>query len=71
MTVLLKLLSFVGLALTVGPAFLVFTGATSWETHATLMLVGTVLWFGTAPFWMETPDPTSRPPDEAAAYGEM
>jgi len=49
---LLKILSFVGLALTVGPAFLVFAGTITWPTHATLMLLGTLLWFGTAPFWM-------------------
>lgn len=66
MTVLLKLLSFAGLGLTVAPAFLVFAGVTTWDTHATLMLVGTALWFGTAPFWMESPDPTSAAPDEAA-----
>lgn len=70
MTLLLKVLSFLGLGLTVGPAFLVFAGAISWDTHATLMLVGTVLWFGTAPFWMETPDPTSATPDEAAGAWE-
>jgi hypothetical protein len=49
---LLKLLSLAGLALTVVPSFLVFAGAIAWETHALLMLVGTVLWFGSAPFWM-------------------
>ena len=54
MQILLKLLSFVGLALTVVPAFFVFAGTITWSTHATLMLIGTVLWFITAPFWMET-----------------
>jgi len=48
----LKLISFLGLALTVVPAFLVFTGSMGWGTHATLMLLGAVLWFGSAPFWM-------------------
>jgi hypothetical protein len=52
MRTLLKLISFAGLGLTVVPSFLVFTGAIAWDTHATLMLVGTVLWFGSAPFWM-------------------
>lgn len=52
MTVLIKLISYVGLALTVVPAFLVFTGRITWQTHATLMLVGTVMWFATAPLWM-------------------
>lgn len=50
---LLKLISIIGLGLTVVPAFLVFTGAIAWKTHAALMLVGTVLWFASAPLWME------------------
>lgn len=53
MTALLKLLSFVGLGLTVVPAFLVFADVIVWETHATLMLVGTILWFATSPFWIQ------------------
>ena len=50
---LLKIVSFTGLGLTVVPAFFVFSGAITWDLHATLMLIGTVLWFGTAPFWMK------------------
>lgn len=57
MTALLKLLSAVGLALTVVPALLVFLSGLAWETHALLMLVGTVLWFATAPFWMRDAAP--------------
>lgn len=53
MKVLTQILSAAGLALTVGPAFFVFTGDITWDTHATLMLVGTVLWFATAPYWMK------------------
>ena len=49
---LLKVGSFVGLGLTVVPAFLVLAGALTWDTHATLMAVGALLWFATAPFWM-------------------
>jgi hypothetical protein len=48
----LKLISFVGLGLTVVPSFLVFAGRITWDTHAALMLVGTVLWYASAPFWM-------------------
>ncbi len=48
----LKAGSFVGLGLTVVPAFLVFLGMLTWHTHALLMAVGAVLWFVTAPFWM-------------------
>ena len=57
MTALLKLLSAVGLALTVVPAFLVFLAGAEWGTHALLMMVGTVLWFATAPFWMRDAAP--------------
>ncbi len=52
MRTLLKLTSFAGLGLTVVPSFLVFAGRIAWGTHAALMLVGTVLWFASAPFWM-------------------
>lgn len=56
MRLLLKLASLLGLALTVVPAFLVFGGSMTWPTHAVLMLVGTALWFVTAPFWMRPGD---------------
>ena len=52
MTLLLKIVSFAGLALNVVPAFLVFTGTIDWTTHAGLMLVGTIMWFVSAPLWM-------------------
>jgi len=48
----LKFGSFLGLALTVVPAVLVFLGTISWSTHAMLMAIGAVLWFATAPFWL-------------------
>ena len=57
MTAVLKLLSAVGLALTVVPAFLVFLTGAEWATHAALMMVGTALWFATAPFWMRDAAP--------------
>jgi len=53
MTAVLKTVSFVGLALTVVPAALVFAGTMAWSTHATLMLIGTIAWFVTSPFWMQ------------------
>jgi hypothetical protein len=53
MKLMLKLLSLVGLALTVVPAFLVMDGLIRWESHALLMAIGMVLWFSTAPFWMK------------------
>ena len=48
----LRALSALALGLTIVPAFLVFAGTITWETHAALMLTGAVLWFGTAPLWM-------------------
>jgi hypothetical protein len=56
MRYLLKAGSFVGLGLTVVPAFLVFSGTLTWDTHAVLMAVGALLWFATAPFWMVKED---------------
>lgn len=56
---ILKLISFLGLALTIGPAFLVFAGMIAWDTHAAAMSVGTALWFISAPFWMR--DRTDEP----------
>lgn len=49
----LILVSILGLALTVVPSFLVFYGVINWSTHAQLMLVGMILWFISAPFWMK------------------
>ena len=47
-----QLASAAGLGLTIVPAFLVLFGVLSWEAHALLMLVGTLFWFASAPFWM-------------------
>ena len=52
MKALLKVLSYVGLALTLIPAFLVFMGEIPFETNKTLMLIGTICWFISAPSWM-------------------
>ncbi|WPP53258.1 hypothetical protein [Catalinimonas niigatensis] len=49
---LLKILSLVGLLLTLIPSILYFSGYISAEQHKLLMLIGTALWFLTAPFWM-------------------
>lgn len=53
MKAFLILISILGLALTVVPAFLVFFGIITWDAHAKLMLAGMILWFGSAPFWMK------------------
>jgi hypothetical protein len=48
----LKIISYVGLLLTLVPAFLVFFQKIDLSTNKYLMLLGTVLWFGSAPLWM-------------------
>lgn len=53
MKTITKILSYIALGLTVIPSFYVFSGSISWQTHADLMLGGTILWFVTAPFWMK------------------
>jgi hypothetical protein len=53
MNALLKVISFAGLVLTVVPSALVFTQKIGWDTHATLMIVGTLMWFLTVPLWMK------------------
>ncbi|MEQ8472883.1 MAG: hypothetical protein RIC35_16945 [Marinoscillum sp.] len=55
MKIILKILSLVGLLLTIVPSFMVFYGVIDKPTHFTLMGVGVVLWFATAPFWMKSP----------------
>lgn len=49
---ILQTISFLGLAVSVLPAFLVFGGMVSKQTHAHLMLLGMAMWFGTAIFWI-------------------
>jgi hypothetical protein len=53
MTLILKLLSFTGLALTVVPSYLVFKDVIAFEQHTMLMVIGMILWFATSPFWMK------------------
>ncbi len=53
MNMIMKVLSYTALGLTVIPSACVFAGSITWQTHADLMLGGTVLWFVTAPFWMK------------------
>jgi hypothetical protein len=52
MKTILKIISFIGLILTLVPSFIVFSGAMTLDMHKWLMLLGTLLWFVTAPFWM-------------------
>ena len=50
---LLQTLSICGLALSVIPALLVFSGAIAKQTYLYLMLLGMLLWFSTAVFWIK------------------
>ena len=52
MKLILKIISFIGLGLSIVPAILVFGGQLDAETCKQLMLLGTVLWFLIAPSWM-------------------
>lgn len=52
MKLLLKIISFIGLGLSIVPAILVFGGQMEPDTCKQLMFLGTILWFLTAPSWM-------------------
>ena len=53
MKTLLKITSFIGLAVMLGSSLMVFNGAMADSTYHTLSLIGTLLWFVTVPFWMK------------------
>jgi hypothetical protein len=50
---ILKLVSYLGLALSLFPAILFANGAITMETAKSVMIVGMFLWFGTAIFWIK------------------
>ena len=52
MRILTIIISFIGLALTIIPSFLVLTGEASMDQNKNFMLIGTILWFGSVPFWI-------------------
>lgn len=54
MKMILKIISYLGLAFTLIPPFLVFAGVLSLETNKVLMVLGAIGWFFTAPFWMNS-----------------
>ncbi len=54
MSVVLKILSYLGLGLTIGPSALLLAGFAS-PSHSLLAMIGMVLWFATAPFWINKP----------------
>ena len=50
---ILQIISFIGLALSIIPVFLVFGGILTKDTYLQLMIVGMILWFSTAVFWIK------------------
>lgn len=54
MKTVLTIISVIGLVLTIVPSILVFKQIIPMQMHFTLMAIGMVLWFATAPFWMKT-----------------
>ena len=52
MTVVIKIISITGLALNIIPALLTFNDIISFDHYKILMLAGTLMWFLTAPFWI-------------------
>jgi EamA domain-containing membrane protein RarD len=52
MVTLIKLISYIGLGLSIIPAILVFQESITADTCKTLMTIGTIMWFTTAPSWM-------------------
>jgi hypothetical protein len=52
MKLLIKIISYFSLGLTLIPSFLVFTGNISLDSSKMLTFVGTVIWFISAPGWM-------------------
>ncbi len=50
---ILKTISYIGLAVSIVPAFLFFAGVLSKQVYINLMIVGMVMWFGTAIFWVK------------------
>ncbi|MCH7401848.1 hypothetical protein ACFOUP_00420 [Belliella kenyensis] len=49
---LIIITSILGLITTIVPPFLVFTNQIDPSTSKTLMLIGTVVWFISAPLWL-------------------
>jgi hypothetical protein len=49
----LQAISFFGLVLSIVPALLYFRGSVSQSAYYNLLVVGMVLWFGAAVFWIK------------------
>jgi hypothetical protein len=52
MKTLLPIASYIGLGLVIGAPLAYLAGSLDKGTMTTLMLIGTIIWFVTVPFWM-------------------
>ena len=52
MKLLIKIISYLSLGLTLIPSFFVFTGNLSLDSSKMLTFAGTIIWFISAPSWM-------------------
>ena len=52
MKLLIKIISYLSLGLTLIPSFFVFTGNLSLDSSTMLTFAGTIIWFISAPSWM-------------------
>jgi hypothetical protein len=57
---ILEAISFVGLILVLGPAIAYLAGSIDKSQMSSIMLVGTIVWFVTAPLWMGRPAPADE-----------
>jgi len=55
----LKIISYLGLALTVAAPLLVWAGQLSIDANKNLLIIGMFLWFGGAVFWIKH-DPSAN-----------
>lgn len=54
MKTLLKIVSYIGLGMTIIPSILVFSGVIETKTSFIIMGIGMFVYFGSAPFWMKS-----------------
>jgi hypothetical protein len=47
----LRIISYLSIALAVVSSILVFKGTIVLKTHFTILFIGMLLWYATAPFW--------------------
>ena len=47
----IKIISFLGIAISFISSILVFYKTISFNAHFTILIIGMALWFSTAPFW--------------------